>query len=386
MIISFFSNFLNHHQLDLCKSFLSSEGVEFYFVSSEPTPAQRTDMGYSDMNEQYDFVIKSYECEHNVITKIINDSDFIIFGSSKFTYLKEMLAKNKFIFRYNERPFRNSLIKRLHPLFILDIYSHFLCKNKNVYLLSSSAFSAFDFSKIGLYKNKSYKWGYFPTISSLDSQSLFNKKVDNSIIWCGRFIDCKHPEKAINLANYLNNQKIDFKLTMVGDGPLRENITNMIRDFNIEDKVELTGSVEFSLVRDMMEKSEYFIFTSDYDEGWGAVLNEAMSSRCICIASSAIGSVPFLIKNNINGVVFNNDSDSDFLAKSYSIIKNKTNNEMMSLNAFNTIDKLWNAKNAANSLIELYKSIVNREGNPIIEGPCSKDMNLDDNWFNNNKL
>ena len=49
-----------------------------------------------------------------------------------------------------------------------------------------------------------------------------------------------------------------------------------------------------------MEKSEIFLFTSDKGEGWGAVLNESMNSACAVVASHAIGSVPFLLKDGEN--------------------------------------------------------------------------------------
>lgn len=48
-----------------------------------------------------------------------------------------------------------------------------------------------------------------------------------------------------------------------------------------------------SEVRSYMEKADIYLFTSDFNEGWGAVLNESMNSGCAVVASHAIGSVPF---------------------------------------------------------------------------------------------
>jgi glycosyltransferase involved in cell wall biosynthesis len=44
-----------------------------------------------------------------------------------------------------------------------------------------------------------------------------------------------------------------------------------------------------------------FIFTSDRNEGWGAVLNEAMGSGCAVVAADLIGSVPYLIEHKKMG-------------------------------------------------------------------------------------
>ena len=47
-------------------------------------------------------------------------------------------------------------------------------------------------------------------------------------------------------------------------------------------------------------------------EGWGAVLNEAMNSGCACIASHAIGSAGFLIEHGENGFVYRDGDMDDF--------------------------------------------------------------------------
>lgn len=62
---------------------------------------------------------------------------------------------------------------------------------------------------------------------------------------------------------------------------------------NLNDYVTFTGPVQSDKVRGFMERAGIFLFTSDRQEGWGAVLNESMNSGCAVVASHAIGSVPF---------------------------------------------------------------------------------------------
>lgn len=54
-------------------------------------------------------------------------------------------------------------------------------------------------------------------------------------------------------------------------------------------------------VREHMEDADIFLFTSDYNGGRGAVLNESMNSGCMVAASHAIGSVPFLLEDGKRG-------------------------------------------------------------------------------------
>ena len=57
MKITFFSNFLNHHQLPFCKEMYKCIGEDFKFVATEPVPEERLNMGYHDMSTQYPFAL-----------------------------------------------------------------------------------------------------------------------------------------------------------------------------------------------------------------------------------------------------------------------------------------------------------------------------------------
>ena len=61
-----------------------------------------------------------------------------------------------------------------------------------------------------------------------------------------------------------------------------------------------------------MECADVFLFTSNYLEGWGAVLNESMNSACAVVAGSGIGAVPFLLKHNYNGLVYKTGRYQEF--------------------------------------------------------------------------
>lgn len=73
---------------------------------------------------------------------------------------------------------------------------------------------------------------------------------------------------------------------------------------NVGDCVSLIGNMPNDEILALMQKSHIFIFTSDRNEGWGAVLNEAMSNGCAVVASNMIGAAPYLIKQGENGYIF----------------------------------------------------------------------------------
>ena len=97
---------------------------------------------------------------------------------------------------------------------------------------------------------------------------------------------------------------------MIGTGDKLPEIQKSIEDNNLTDCINLLGTMTPAEVRAQMEKHSILVFTSDKNEGWGAVLNEAMNSGCAVIANDEIGSVPFLLKNSQNGLTYHTENQS----------------------------------------------------------------------------
>ena len=379
MKVTFFSNFLNHHQLPFCTEMVKILGDDFKFVATEKIPAERIKLGYEDMNDMYDFVVKAYDRESEAYRLGI-DSDIVIIGSAPKCYIKKRLSQKKITFRYSERIFKRGFkLKSFFSIFL----NCTIKEKKNVYLLCSSAYTAFDYNLAGAYKGKTFKWGYFPNVKEYENiDELISKKEQNSILWVARFLDWKHPEIPLKIAKRLKNEGYNFTINMIGTGELFDDIKNKIIEMNLEDCVNLIGSMSPENVRTYMERSEIFLFTSDKGEGWGAVLNEAMNSACISIASHEIGAVPFLIKDNENGYIYEDGNEEDLYNKIKRVLDDKKILEKIGLNAYKTMYDLWNSKIAANRLMQLSNSLLNNEKFlKYDEGPCSKAICIKDNWY-----
>ena len=304
MMIVFLSNFLNHHQLPLCKALFEKTKGQFVFIATEPIHEERINMGYEDMNHKYDFVLCSYDSIENKqkALKLCFDCDVLIHGSAPDEYFKSRVKAKKLTFKYGERFFKTPFtIKNvLHRT--LSMLKHVIpYQNKNHYLLCASAYMPKDCAIYGCFKNRCFKWGYFPECKKYeDIDALIASKKKNSLLWCGRLIDWKHPELAISVAKRLKDDGYDFTLDIVGTGILENEIAEMIKKNDLSDRVFMRGAMPPEKVREYMEQSELYLFTSDRQEGWGAVLNESMNSACAVVANNSIGSVPFVIANGEN--------------------------------------------------------------------------------------
>lgn len=377
MQITFFSNFLNHHQLPFCLEMMKHLGNQFTFVETEPIEQERLDMGYEDMGEKYPFVLKSYkndECYARAL-KIGFESDVVIIGSAPEIFIQERLRENKVTFRYTERILKQGLIRILDPRVSYGIWSqNTRYKKKNMYLLCASAYTAYDMSLLKAYPDKKYKWGYFPEVKKHDIEQLMKKKRKDgkiSILWAGRFLKWKHPEVAVKTAEGLKKAGYQFKLTLIGDGEVKSDLVSYVQQNQLQDVVEFKGFMSPEKVRNHMEEADIFLFTSDFNEGWGAVLNESMNSGCAVVASHAIGSVPFLVKHGINGMIYKYGDDKELLSLVMQLCDGDNLRESIGKQAYRTLAEEWNAKNAVTNFLQLSKSILRGEKRKIISGPCS---------------
>lgn len=379
MRITFYSNFLTHHQVPFCLEMQKRYGEKFKFIATLKIPDERLKLGYKDLDHDYDFVLRAYENkeEYQKALDLAIESDIVIMGSTDSDiYIQERLKQDKLTFRYRERVFKDGMIKTfLNRKKRRDIYIKHTKprKNKNLYMLCASAYGANDFAKLGVYKNKIYKWGYFPVNNKYDIDKLIEEKEKNEIIeilWAGRFIEWKHPEYVIKIAKKLKEENIKAHIKMLGTGELVDLIERLIEEYKLEDYVELIGAVPSDKVKDYMEKANIFLFTSGRQEGWGVVLNESLNAGCAVVANKYIGSVPFLIRNKENGIIAKNFDE--FYSALKLLLNDKELRMKIGKNAYKTIDKEWNCINAVNNLEKLFSSIINSTELEVKEGPASK--------------
>lgn len=375
MKLVFASNFFNHHQKPISDALSKLDGMEYFFLSFSPMPDERKNMGYDDHNDP-PYVIRVYESdekmEHGL--QLINDADAVIFGSMPYCYLRNRIRNNQLVISYSERPLKKG--KQLYKYIPRWFLWHWKYPNKKkIYLLCASAFTASDFAKYGLFKNKVFKWGYFPETIRYDSiEELLAHKEKNHLLWCGRFLDWKHPDDAILVAKKLRDDGYDFKLSIIGTGEMNEQLRTMVAEDHLEDYVHFCGTMLPENVRRYMEKTGIYLFTSDRREGWGAVLNEAMNSGCAVIASHEIGAVPYLIQDGQNGLIYESGNVDMLYEKAKCLLENGKNQNQMGRNAYEGISTLWNAEVAAQRLAVLIQSLLtdSQEASCFEDGPCSR--------------
>ena len=175
----------------------------------------------------------------------------------------------------------------------------------------------------------------------------------------------------IRLALQLRQEKINFYIDLIGTGNMLNNLQTQIQKFGLGEYVHLLGSMSNDSVKQAMLTYHIACFTSDRNEGWGAVLNEAMGCGCCPVSSIETGATPYLIKDGVNGFSFNLRKKNNLFEKVLWLIRHPVECERMSIEAYNTVHNVWSPENAAIQLYKLCDAMLKGKTLKITEGPCS---------------
>ena len=378
MRLVFVSNFLNHHQVTLCEA-LKKGCDKFYFVATDNVG----NIGFQKATDA-EYVVKYYvQNEKEIAEKLILSADVVIFGSCPNALIEMRMNEDKLSFLFSERFFKKGTWRRFIPKTnkaVRDRVAKY--SNKKMYVLCASAYLPYDLSFFAFPKNRCFKWGYFPAVKNYNIEELVNDKDVALILWTARFIDWKHPEIPVLIAEKLKKAGYHFELNLIGNGVMESEIAEMIKNKNLEDCVSMLGAMKPEEVRRHMEKSQIFLFTSDFNEGWGAVLNESMNSGCAVVASHAIGSVPYLIDDGKNGLIYQNGDIDDLYNKVKFLLDNPERCKALGINAYKTLTSAWNAELAAERFLNLATKLLNNEdvNDLYSDGPCCRGKILKNNW------
>ena len=375
MKIVMISNYINHHQIPFAEALLKIPGVEYYFIQTEPMDEERVKMGWETDVKKLPYVQLLYEDE-TVSRALIADCDLLLAGwMNREDLIEERLKSGKLTVRMSERLYREGQYKMISPRGLIRKYKeHTRYRNQNVFLLCLGAYVSSDFHLIRAYPQKMFQFGYFTELRTYRENELCKMKPDVSelqFIWAGRFIPLKHPEFALQLAADLKKAGISFHLHMVGDGEMKEELLDYQKENSLQEEVSFYGFMNPEQVRDKMEQCHIHLFTSNYLEGWGAVVNESMNSGCVPVVNDEIGCAPFLIQNGKNGLLYHGGEYEDLKKQVFTLVSDREQIQKMGLAAYEQIATVWNAENAAKQLLRFYDNFQKGKIDPPAEGPFS---------------
>jgi glycosyltransferase involved in cell wall biosynthesis len=121
-----------------------------------------------------------------------------------------------------------------------------------------------------------------------------------------------------------------------GDGSL-QNCQVLAIELGVADKVEFPGRVEKDDVPLWLNKGDIFLNTTNIDNTPISVM-EAMACG-LSIVSTNVGGVPFLLTDEINGLLVQSDNEQEMSDRVCALLRNPELCKRLSTNARHTVEK-----------------------------------------------
>lgn len=386
MELVFYTNYLNIHQVLVADELFKLLGADFRFVATVPRNEKELKGGADFGTRPYCILAAESKEAHEEALRLAREAEACVFGACSQEYAVERATKNPqgLSFEMGERWLKHGWLTIGSPVFRKWAMNYIRYYRKaNFYKLCCSAFAVGDDERMHAYRGRHYKWGYFTRVEkkNVDISALdVVAKSKVRILWCARFLLWKHPELAIELAARLKKDGYDFAIDMYGDeGHLakhdkvypRIKLECLIKKLGVEDVVTQMGSRLNAEILEAMKEGDIFLFTSDHLEGWGAVANESMANGCVLVASDAIGSTGYLVKDRQTGMVFKScDIDSLYESVKF-LLDNPKKRKRIAEAGRRLMADLWSPEHAAKSLLKLIEDLNAGKETSINEGPCS---------------
>lgn len=390
MELVFYSLILNNHQANVADELWRLTNQSYCFVELANL---RGDHCKGDTHDYSDrpYLLQAWKSKE-AYSKAINlarTAECCVFsGVQALPFQKERMKWGLLSFDMSERWLKRGLINLFSPAILkMFLAYHFGgWSRKPIYKLCCSAFAAGDQRKLKTYHGRCYKWGYFTRVEKFDVEAASDVSTSNitPLMWCSRYLMLKHPELPVLMAHRLKEKRYRFVIDMYGSGEYEKTARQLASDLGVTDVVRFMGIKPNDELLADMRKYNIFLFTSDKNEGWGAVANESMANGCVLVASDGIGSSPYLIDDGKTGLLFKSPQTSsnidkpdmaaldELCEKVEYLLNNPSKQQEIRQRSLALMQNEWNPRVAAERLLVLIDCLRNDQKLPYSKGPCSK--------------
>lgn len=188
---------------------------------------------------------------------------------------------------------------------------------------------------------------------NLERENL--ERENNMLLSVGRLVPWKGFKVLIEVMPDLLREFPDLKLKIVGDGPQKEELENLIKEKSLENSVFLLGRLEREETLKFMKKSSLYILNTHY-EGFAHQLLEVASLKTPIITTN-IGGNPELIENNQEGLLVEPNNEEQIKEAVLKILQDFDFRKKITENAYQKVQKF----SFENTLNEVEKILEKQE-------------------------
>lgn len=361
------NNIVSHHQLPFATELMQLVGKENFLYAALGRPdSERVRNGWiTEYTEEWIIHPNESTYEFKKYEDFWMNADIVICAERLIERMQDRLDRGKICFYMSERWWKPpiGIARLIHPNFFkMSLAFKKLSKSECFHYLPIGPFAAKDMRLLIGTKSSKWSWGYLtelPESENLKNSKRFSDPV--SILWVGRMLKLKRVDLLIKALAGLQRGGKEFKLTLVGDGPERKNLEKLASKLLDNTFYEFKDFIPSTEVLALMSNFDVYVLPSNAYEGWGAVVNEAMSVGCAVIASDKTGAGATLIDSGTNGLLFKSGCYNSLYNALNEIFTNQELIDKFSKAGRHTIETEWNPKSAAEKIFELSNALLNNE-------------------------
>lgn len=180
-----------------------------------------------------------------------------------------------------------------------------------------------------------------------------------SVTYIGRLV----PEKALDvLLHAFATLPPQTRLRLIGDGPLRDELTAQASGLGIAERVEFTGAIPYAQVRDALVRSSVVVLPSRRTQIWaeqfGRVLVEAMACGVPVVGSSS-GAIPEVVGDG--GLIFPEDDAPALAAALLRLLESPSLWQELGENGIRRVDQCYTYERLAEQTVAFYRALLSRQ-------------------------
>ena len=183
-----------------------------------------------------------------------------------------------------------------------------------------------------------------------------SETIHSQFIYIGRLIFYKNLEVVIKSINIVKQTYPRITLIIVGGGPNKNSLEQLVNALNLQDNVKFKGHVSDEEKNELLSSSQAMVFPS-LCEGFGLVILEAFAHRKPVLVSNVRPSSD-IVENNHTGFVISPHDETQWAKVLMDLIADSQKAQKMGIVARETLEKKYNPQNMLDSILKMYVDFI----------------------------
>lgn len=185
-----------------------------------------------------------------------------------------------------------------------------------------------------------------------------------NILTVARLVEKKGIRYGIRAISHLIKKYPELEYNIIGEGPLKKELKNLIENYGMGNKINLLGRVSEEKLLDEYEKADIFllpcVIAQDGDrDGIPVVLMEAMAMEKLVISTDVSG-IPELIEDGRNGIIVEPKRYEEITQNIERILEGEIDIKSMCRNARDKVCRDFHIDDQIEDMEEVFQEVVSR--------------------------